>query len=52
MLGPIVLAGIIDKERELEFDGKDFIELFRPYDERHWSEWRDEFITRGQKRKH
>lgn len=49
MLGPIVLAGIIDKERELEFDGKDFIELFRPYDERHWSEWRDEFITRGQK---
>lgn len=48
MEGPVVLAGLVDREVSLRGDVDAAAGLLRPDDERHWSQWRTRYRSVGQ----
>ena len=50
MDGPVVLAGLVSEERALYGDVNDPKTMLTPEDERHWTTWRSDYRTIGQKR--
>ena len=46
--GPVVLAGLVDREVALRGDVESAASLLRPEDERHWTQWRTRYRSIGQ----
>lgn len=46
--GPVVLAGLVDRETALRGEPDTAAELLRPDDERHWTQWRRRHRAVGQ----
>lgn len=45
--GPVVLAGLVDRETALHGEPQTATALLTPDDERHWSQWRSRYRTVG-----